>query len=451
MANNSLDLFLGCMIQYRLPLIEKGIRSVLAKLDVPFEDIPQYSCCPEPNGIKNSNYYLHALTASRNLALSEKRNHNILAACNGCFETLKGVRSEVGIDPVLQQKINADLERIGLRFTGKTDVFHIVEYFARKVGTGTIRDQVVNPLRDLRVAVHYGCHFLRPSHRIQTDNPLDPHIFDELVEALGSLSVPYDDKMLCCGGSLDRAGNATAGLDIVKTKLEKMKQAGVDCIVTCCPQCFLQFDVGQDSLKKVDMEFNLPVFYFTELLGIALGLSPEELGLEEHRIPVESVFEKLNRRKQAMQQIKEEFDEEFLEKCYECAACEHDCPPARFSNFSPREFVGKLLAGQLEEVIADDRIWSCLDCYLCYELCPSKMGLVDVFTKLRNLARKTGHIPQGFKNEFESFEKTGLVAKYAVARRKKLGLPVFRPELDDLVKMFTQPKSKKQGKGKVVP
>ncbi len=449
MPKNSLDLFLGCMIQYRLPLIEKGIRSVLAKLNVPFEDVPQYSCCPEPNGIKNSNYYAHALTASRNLALSEKRNHNILAACNGCFETLKAVRSEVSIDPALQQKINEDLAKINLEFTGNIDVFHIVEYLARKIGIGTIRDQVVAPLQDLRVAVHYGCHFLRPSHRIQTDNPLDPHVFDELVEALGAQSIPYDDKMLCCGGSLDRAGNTIAGLDIVKGKLEKMKVSSVDCIVTCCPQCFLQFDVGQESLKKLDIEFNIPVFYVTELLGLALGLAPEELGLEEHRIPVGSVLQKLDRQKIAMQQISAEFDEGFLKKCYECAACEHDCPPARFSDFSPREFVGQLLAGKLNEVISDRRIWSCLDCYLCYELCPYKVGLVEVFTKLRNLARKQGQIPIGFKNEFENFEKTGLVAKYAVARRKKLGLPVFRPDLDDLVRLISQAKPKKQTSKKV--
>lgn len=445
-----MDLFLGCMIQYRLPLLEKGIRSVLAKLNIPFEDVPQYSCCPEPNGIKNSNYYAHALTASRNLALSEKHNHDILAACNGCFETLKAVRSEVCIDPDLKIKVNADLAKIDLNFTGKIDVFHIVEYFARKVGLGTIRDQVVNPLQDLRVAVHYGCHFLRPSHRIQTDNPLDPHVFDELIEALGAKSVPYDDKMLCCGGSLDRAGNSVAGLDIAKNKLEKMKQAGVDCIVTCCPQCFLQFDTGQDSLKKIDLEFNIPVFYLTELLGIALGIPPESLGIEEHRIPVDSVFRKLNLQKLAMQQIQKDFDQEFLKKCYECAACEHDCPPARFSNFSPKEFIGKLIEGHLEEVIADDKIWSCLDCYLCYEICPHKVGLVEVFTKLRNLARKAGHIPQGFKNEFENFEKTGLVAKYAIARRKKLGLPVFKPELDDLVKILSESKVKKQPKGKMI-
>ncbi len=449
MPKNPLDLFLGCMIQYRLPLIEKGIRSVLMKLNVSFEDIPQYSCCPEPNGIKNSNYYAHALTASRNLALSEKHNHNILAACNGCFETLKAVRSEASIDPELQKRINSDLTKIGLNFTGKIDVFHIVEFLARKIGLGTIRDMVTLPLQDLRVAVHYGCHFLRPSHRIQTDNPLDPHVFDELVESLGAQSVLYDDKMLCCGGSLDRAGNSTAGLDIVKGKLEKMRAAGVDCIVTCCPQCFLQFDVGQESLKKVDVEFNIPVFYVTELLGIALGLSTEELGLEEHRIPVDPVFQKLEARNKALQQIRSEFDEDFLKKCYECAACEHDCPPARFSNFSPREFVGKLLSGKLEEAISDERIWSCLDCYLCYELCPAKVGLVDVFTKLRNLARKGGHIPQGFKNEFESFEKTGLVAKYAIARRKKLGLPIFKPELDDLVKILSESTPKKSFKGKV--
>lgn len=429
-------MFWGCMIRYRLPFIEKGIRAVFEALGLTFHEQDGFSCCPEPNGIKNADVFLHNLTAIRNVALSERAGRGLLLTpCNGCFETLKGSRSEALLDPHLRARVNALLADIGLEFTGITDVLHILEFFAR-MGTGTLADRVTRPLEGLRVAVHYGCHFLRPSNKIQTDNPIDPHIFDELVEALGAQSIPYDDKLLCCGGSMARAGNATVGLDMVKNKLDKMVQAGAECIVLCCPQCFTQFDIGQDALRKLDYVYDLPVLYYTELLGLALGLTPADLGLEFHRQDPTAVLERIEQRRAAKETVAGAFDVEFLQKCYECGACNNDCPPARFADFDPQHIVGELLAGRLDEVVRDPMIWWCQDCYLCYELCPFKKGLVDVFTTLRNLARGRGFITRGFQAEYKKFLKTGMVAKFSKSHRKRLGLDTDRPELDDFQQLL---------------
>lgn len=425
------------MISYRLPFIEVSMRKVLNFFGIKFNENLNFSCCPEPNGIKNSNELIYSVTAARNLAIAEKENQNILTPCNGCFETLKGVRSEVKSDLHFRDKVNSYLEKIDLELSGKNDVFHLVEFF-HNLGKDTIKDNIKYPLTSLRVAVHYGCHFLRPSEKIQMDDPMEPHFFDDLIEDLGAKSIDYDRKMDCCGGSLARADDADSGMEQIHTKLEAMKGARIDCIVVGCPQCFIQFDHLQQDLKKLDYEYDIPVLYYSELLCIALGIDIREMIKKYHRTQVESVFEKVDLIHQKNEQIKKYFDIEFLKECYSCGACNNDCPVSKITDFDPNKIVGKILDGRLKDVIKDSTIWSCLDCYVCYELCPMRVGLVNVFTTLRNLAKENGYITKGFKGEFESFKKTGTVAMFSHSARKRVGLESSKPNIDDLKKLINE-------------
>ena len=431
------DIFWGCMIKNRFPFIENAIRKVLTELKVDFREQNAFSCCPEPNGIKNYNHYLYNLTASRNLALTEKNKRNIITPCNGCFETLKSTCSEISIDPELKKKINNDLSKIDLSLKCNIDVFHFIEFLSKKIGNGTVKDMVKYPLLGLKVAVHYGCHFLRPSNKIQTDNPINPHIFDELVDALGARSIAYDDKMLCCGGSFDRAEKKELGFQIMKHKLERVKAAGADAVVVCCPECFQKFDLNQRELKKIDCEFEIPVFYYPELMAIALGIDPDNLKLN-HVTNVSSIYEKIEEKRRSNLEIQKNFNLEFLKECYKCSACSDDCPPARFSEFNPKSFVKRILDGEIINCIEDPDIWGCLDCYLCYELCPSKLGLVDIFTILRNVAAERGIVTPGFKTEYNTFLKSGIVGKFSISQRKKLKLPLEQPQVADLVQLLSE-------------
>ncbi|MFX1479392.1 MAG: heterodisulfide reductase-related iron-sulfur binding cluster, partial [Promethearchaeota archaeon] len=239
------------MITYRLPFIEVSIRKVLSHLGISYTENSKFSCCPEPNGIKNSDKFLYSLTAARNLALAEKDDQSIFTPCNGCFTTLKKVKCEIEEDHHFMGEVNKYLDKIDLEVQGKSQVFHMVEFFS-KFNREQIKDNLKCPLTGLRVAVHYGCHFLRPSSKVQLDDPLEPTIFDELIKDLGAQSVDYDLKMECCGGSLERAGKPNLSLEIVNAKLGSMKEKEVDCIVVCCPQCFIQFDHLQQELKKLD-------------------------------------------------------------------------------------------------------------------------------------------------------------------------------------------------------
>ncbi|MFX0188934.1 MAG: heterodisulfide reductase-related iron-sulfur binding cluster [Candidatus Hodarchaeota archaeon] len=436
-------LFPGCMISYRLPFIEVSIRKALEFFGIQFSENSKFSCCPEPNGIKNSDELIYSITAARNLALAENDNRSILTPCNGCFETLKGIRSEIRSDLHFQDKINSYLLKIDLKAIGKSDVFHLVEFF-HNLGGDTIKDNIKYPLTGLRVAVHYGCHFLRPSNKIQMDDPMEPHIFDELITDLGAKSVEYDRKMDCCGGSLARADNPDSGMEMIHTKLEIMKERRIDCIVVGCPQCFIQFDHIQQDLKKLDYEYDIPVLYYSELLCIALGIDIRDIIKRYHRTPVDKIFEKVDLIHEKNEVIKQYFDLEFLKKCYGCGACNNDCPVAKITTFDPNIIVKKILEGKIDELLKDPSIWMCLDCYVCYELCPMRVGLVEIFTILRNLAKERGFITKGFEGEYNSFKKMGTVTLFSHSARKRVGLLSKKPQLDDLKKMLNELQIKKE-------
>ena len=431
MIRQKYALFPGCMISYRLPFIEVSVKKILDIFGINYSENPRFSCCPEPNGIKNFNQLTYSITAARNLALAEIRNQDILTPCNGCFETLKGIRSEIKVDSHYREKINSYLKEVDLNVEGSSDVFHFVE-FIHKLGKDNIKEKIQYPLNSLRVAVHYGCHFLRPSNKIQMDDPMEPHIFDSLIEDLGAISVDYVNKMDCCGGSFARADNPDLGLEMVQNKLESMKEAFIDVLVVGCPQCFIQFDHLQQELKRKDYSYDIPVLYYSELLCIALGIDIKDIIKKYHRTPVESIFKIIDKIHEIREKIKEHFDLKFLIECYLCGACNNDCPLAKITDFNPNDIISSILEGKINEVIQDPIIWSCLDCYVCYELCPMKTGLVDVFTTLRNLASKKGYVSKGFETEYSSFQKMGTVAMFSKSARTRVGLESTKPELDDL-------------------
>ena len=420
---------------YRLPFIEVSIRKALDHLEISFDENSKFSCCPEPNGIKNSNKLLFSITAARNLALAEAESQAILTPCNGCFTTLKKVKVELEEDQHFKRKINGYLDKIDMKIQGKTEVFHMIEFFS-KYRREAIRAKLIYPLTGLRVAVHYGCHFLRPSNKIQLDDPLEPRIFDELIEDLGAQSVDYTLKMECCGGSLERAGKMDLSLEIIAAKLESMKEKEVDCIVVCCPQCYIQFDHLQHELKKLDYQFDIPVLYYSELLCLAFGIDIRDIIKKHHRIKVDSLFEKIKIIQEKNREIRKYFDLDFLLKCHSCGACEDDCIIATMSDFSPNQIVGKLLSGKIDDVISDPSIWMCLDCYLCFELCPMRVGLNEIFTILRNLAAERGFVPKGYETEYNSFLQKGTIGMFSKSARKRVGLEFNEPNIGDLKELF---------------
>jgi heterodisulfide reductase subunit B len=278
---SNLSLFLGCVAPNRYPGIEAATKKTFSKLGIELDDLEGASCCPAPGVFRSFDKTTWLTLASRNIALSEEMDDDLLTICNGCYSTLKEAETELKKDSGLKKEVNEKLFETGHEFRGQHDVRHVIEYLYQNIGVDGIREIVSNPL-DLRVAVHYGCHLVQPLKEAGSELVTnDITFFDELVEATGAKSVDYEDKMMCCGaGGGARAAVQDATLRITEKKLQNMTGAKVDCIVNACPFCHLQFDSGQQDINKNSgTNYEIPVLHYTQLLGLAMGFSPEELGI----------------------------------------------------------------------------------------------------------------------------------------------------------------------------
>ncbi len=404
--------------------MEKSTRIVLSKLGCVLHDLEGATCCPTKSIVKligDSGWYI---TAARNLALAEKEGHDLLVPCNGCYSTLKSVEVELRVNPQLKEKMNRILSKVNLEYEGKIEVKHLVEALHDDIGISKIKQHVKKPFDGMRIASHYGCHMLRPSSAIFFDDPNKPKKFDALIEALGAKSVEYETKMLCCGGNLNTSDEPEEATALARMKLlEVTKKA--DAISLTCPSCFMQYDSKQYLMQKSGEKLNMPVLFYPELLGLAMGFDAEELGMGMHRIEAADFLAKWDSKYNYLKNLREIFDLSSLRKCYECAACVSDCPVVKINpEFNPNEIIGKILSGELDKVINSHDIWRCVDCYTCYELCPQKFGMNKVFDKLKHIALEKGKAPKGFSSSIEMFMKEGRLGEPTSVRKKlKLSEP----------------------------
>jgi heterodisulfide reductase subunit B len=278
-------LFIGCTVAYKLPHIEAASRYVMDALDLQPVDLP-FSCCPDPNGAHSYSSELWYTLAARNLALAESQALDIVTLCSGCYSTLKHCRELLKNDTRLRKQVNQKLKTVGRRFSGQSRVFHFYQLLYERIGYERLRQLVAKPLNDLKIAVHYGCHCLRPKQMNPPEDPEHPQWLWQFVEqVLGAETVHYLDETQCCGAGL-REMNRDISLDLTRRKIRQMEQVGANAILVPCPTCYLQFDAGQRLLlRQADQEINgTAVFYQAELLAIAMGAKPESIGIQFHMI-----------------------------------------------------------------------------------------------------------------------------------------------------------------------
>ncbi len=283
-------LFLGCMIPLRHPQIELAARKSLGALGVNLSDCDGFSCCPEPWNVKGASLDDWLALAARNLAVGEKSGRDMLVLCNGCYSTLAEAAHLLEEGGEASERVGAKLGGTGMSYSGKSRARHVVQALS-DLGVDTVSASVGKPLSALKVAVHHGCHLLRPSDILQVDDPFDPGLLEGLVEALGAEVVRYEGYTDCCGKA---TRDQDSSLRIASNKLAAMKAAGADCVVVVCPACFEQMDLGQVEIKRrLGEEHRLPVFHYCQLLALAQGEEPDSLGLERHRVDVKPALQKI--------------------------------------------------------------------------------------------------------------------------------------------------------------
>ncbi len=429
--------FWGCFIQGRFPFMEKSIRMVLDELGLQFADLDGFTCCPEKSLMMNESEEAWLLTAARNLAIADEAGLDLFSPCNGCVGTLKGARLHLLSNPPLMRQVNEKLSAINRQFTGRAKVFHFIELLHDEIGTDIIARHVRRPLEGMRVAVHAGCHQMRPSDEVKVDNPMNPKKFEAIVAALGAEVVDYPSKLMCCGGTMNTAGLVDEAREMTREKLRELAEIGVDVLTVTCPACFMQYDLAQLEMQREGHAYDVPVAVLSELMAVAFGLPLDELGLELHRIDVRPVLERWAEG-EGKEEVAPEIDLEAMRACVECQACSRDCEVHKLDpSYNPWAIFQKVLDGDLEGAAADPGLFKCVECYECKELCYQRWGMIEGIRALKHIAIERGLAPEGVAAGLKSFKQRGILTQPSASRRNKLGLPAaVKPGTAELQKLL---------------
>ena len=277
-------LFLGCNIPARVRQYETSARSVLAEIGVDIEDIKEFNCCGYP--LRNSDFKTFVLFSARNLALAEKLGLNMITLCKCCYGSLKMAEHHMKENSFLKDEVNETLAKEGLEYNGNLEIKHFLSALYSDIGINTLKEKITRSFKDIKIATHYGCHALRPSNIMQFDDPASPVLFDQLVELTGAKSIDWALKLECCGAPV-LGINDDLSMNLTKRKLTDGKKAGADYLCTACPWCHLQFDsVQKMMLEQRRLNNHLPAILFPQLLGLAMGIDKETLGISMNQIDI---------------------------------------------------------------------------------------------------------------------------------------------------------------------
>ena len=274
--------FLGCIMPNRYPQIEKATKFVMDKLGYTILDMERATCCPAPGVFRSFNKFDWMVAAARNLCIAEKLDVDIITVCNGCFGTLQEVNKHLKEDEDHREKVNEKLKLLGdYEFKGTIDVRHIAEVLGYEVGPWGIEDFIVRKV-NARAAVHYGCHFLKPTRVREIESSEGPTIVKEFIEALGVESVPFKEQFTCCGaGGGVKAFDGNASMTIFAEKMKNIDEVKPDFILDICPFCHLQFETGQDFVNKnKNCNYDYPVIHLSQLVAYCMGMEPDFIGLQ---------------------------------------------------------------------------------------------------------------------------------------------------------------------------
>ena len=283
--------FWGCMIPLKYPQMESAVRFCMDKLNIELVEDERFSCCPDPIYFKAGDKITWLTLAARNIAIAEESELDIVTMCSGCTSTLCEVNFHLKHDEQLREQINKNLKTIGKEFKGTIQVRHLVTLMRDDLGLEKIANSVIHPMTGLKVAIHYGCHLLKPSEIMQVEDPLIPSILSELIQATGATAVNHKEYLMCCGKACQQQD---LPLNMSHSVFESIDQSGADCLGLICPTCFDSFDVGQLRVsRKFEKEFQIPVIYYFQLLAMAQGATPEQVGIQYHKIMPKEFLEKL--------------------------------------------------------------------------------------------------------------------------------------------------------------
>lgn len=285
-ACQSVMIFWGCMIPAVEPFVEKAARFSLEKLGVTIEEMSEATCCPDPEISRTLGEDLWLTLAGRNISIANKASRDVCVICNGCFDTLTKVNSDLTLDKTLKEKISAVLTRYGAEYTGSSRIYHMIEFLHDIIGLQSIKQRLDRTLLGLRCAPQYGCRILGEKSGLVSK-------FDSLVTLLGGELVHTKTERLCCGVPAMYADPDFALHQRAEVKLEEIKESKAECIVLFCPACAERIERAEVALKNEGKDFQIPVVNYLELLALCLGASSADIGTHLHRVPFDPILERI--------------------------------------------------------------------------------------------------------------------------------------------------------------
>jgi heterodisulfide reductase subunit B len=263
----------GCSLEGTAKDFHRSTLAVASQLGLELPELEDWICCGS-TAAHNSDPLLADALPARNLRAAEGRA--VAVACAACYSRLKMANHHIAADSAVRAKV---AEVIGADYDGLTPVRHLLEILGDNMGQ-EIAPKIRRPLAGLKVACYYGCLLSRPPEVTQFDDAENPTLMDKLLETAGATAVDWPHKTECCGASFSITDSSIV-LELSDKILAMAQAAGVDCIATACPLCQLNLDMRQKDIEtKYGRRYGLPVFYFTQLLGLALGCSASELSLD---------------------------------------------------------------------------------------------------------------------------------------------------------------------------
>lgn len=275
-----LSYYPGCSLHSTAREYGLSTKAVCEALGIDLVEIPDWSCCGASSA-HSINHTLSIALPARNIAAAQEEGLDIVVPCAACFSNMRKADTALREDDAVRQEIE---EMLSFRYSGRLRILHMLEVICGRIGLEAVRERVVNELTGLKVAPYYGCLLVRPPDICGFDDAENPTTLDNLLRAIGAEPVKWSYKTECCGGSL-----ALIQTEIVEKLVgeitEMAVEAGASCIATACPLCSTNLETRQ--------KIGLPVFFFTELMGLALGLDGCEKWFKMHLVPTEPVLQAL--------------------------------------------------------------------------------------------------------------------------------------------------------------
>jgi heterodisulfide reductase subunit B len=285
--------FWGCRILTSQYAYEMSVREVFPRLGVELVDLGETNCCGDP--VKSVNNSAANYLAARVLALANNTGlKDLVLPCNRCHFVISEAKKALEKNEGVSGRIVGLLKEEGLEYNPDVRIWHVIDFLHDFVGLEKVKEMVRKPLGGLKLATHVGCQIIRYSDLGRVDDAENPRKLDELLGVLGADCVDYAEKLDCCGANL-MLSHPDSALSLAGSKLNAVQNMGVDGLVVSCPDCGLMFDFKQkDAGAVVGAKLGLPVVYYSQLLGLALNIEKEKLGLHLNQSPVDQLLAKVS-------------------------------------------------------------------------------------------------------------------------------------------------------------